>query len=658
MQSMQTLAPDAIFAGRYKIEGQLGIGGFGAVYRGQDIHMKRAVALKTLLPHLASVDGIEDRFLREATLASGLNSPHTIKFFDFGKTDDGALYIAMELLNGQELEDVLQKEGPVTPEVAVSMTLEILDSLAEAHHQNIVHRDLKPSNIFLSKVGRRTDFIKVLDFGIAKAIGDESNENQKKLTATGQTLGTPYYMAPEQILQQQDMQIGPHTDLYALGLIIIEMLTGSVAVDGNSPIEIVMVHASPNPIGIPQWIEESPLGPIVRKAIEKHPSSRYASAEEMIADLEQADLTGMIIPDDLTAARKLSYADTGQVSFAQTIADTGRSSTMNSVPRASQADAEIVPPPVEKNNSAKYVLIVLLAFLLAIGIYFLARSGSKGETPPQQAQETTAPTPAPETAAPLPATNPPPAVQDAKVIVKLQSNPAGAEVFNSKGENLGTTPFTEELVASGETETWTVKLDGYKPEEIKVDMKYGDNKIFSLSQYITIKLQSDPVGAILIDPAGVEHPTPHEIKTTSNDQTEAWTLRLEGYEDLPVTVNYKTSQDETFALKKIPPKVTIKLTSSPSGATVINAAGEELGSTPYTGQIEKTDATEKWTLKLTGYRNQVVSVSRKKDFTKSSKLRKNPRPRDPKPKDPKPKDPTPKDPPPDSSSGGSIVLPD
>ncbi|OIP42250.1 MAG: hypothetical protein AUK47_04795 [Deltaproteobacteria bacterium CG2_30_63_29] len=300
--------PGDIISDRYEILAQIGVGGFGAVYRARQIGMSRDVAIKTLLPHLCSVEGVEERFQREARLASDLASPHTIRLYDFGKTAEGMLYMAMELLKGEELEERLKRDKAISPQETKEIAIQILDSLAEAHMQGIVHRDLKPSNIYLTEVGRSKHFVKVLDFGIAKMMTTEGGD--QKLTATGQALGTPYYMAPEQI---RGKDVGAHTDIYALGLMLIEMLTGRVAVQGATPLETVLLHVNPDPIPMPDWLRQSPLGLIIASAVEKDVQRRYVSCENMIADLERIDVRDMAAGPHVGGQQQPFRPETGRL---------------------------------------------------------------------------------------------------------------------------------------------------------------------------------------------------------------------------------------------------------------------------------------------------------------------------------------------------------
>jgi len=275
----------------YRIESLLGQGGFGAVYLARQISMDRQVAIKVLVAHAMNVDEMIERFRREVMAVRNLQHPNTIRIYDFrGDREDGLLYYAMEFIKGDTLKD--EMKGPMPLERVIHILRQILKSLSEAHSFGIVHRDLKPANIMIADLHGETDFVKVVDFGIAKIVGQaEGDDDNDPLTSAGVLVGTLRYMAPEQITGQG---IGPPSDLYALALIGVEMLTGKSVFEGTGRWEVLHKQISDDPVDIPQEVITSPLGPVFQKALEKRLEKRYGAADQMLKDLDEllANVTG------------------------------------------------------------------------------------------------------------------------------------------------------------------------------------------------------------------------------------------------------------------------------------------------------------------------------------------------------------------------------
>ncbi len=280
----RSLTPGDLVAGRYRIDGLLGQGGFGAVFRASEVESGRAVALKVLLPNIAPDPAGRTRFQREAETAKILEHPNTVQMFGCGVAEDGLPYIAWELLEGRPL-DVAIAEGPMPAARVGHIVAQVLRSLEEAHDKGIVHRDIKPANIFLLDKPGEPDYVKVLDFGIAKLMPAPGGEAPAGLTRKGEAMGTPNYMAPEQVLGGT---LTPATDLYALGLTMAEMLTGKRIYEGESPIEIAERQISPDPVPLPTEVLASRLGSVIVRATKKQPAERYATAADMLSHLEEA----------------------------------------------------------------------------------------------------------------------------------------------------------------------------------------------------------------------------------------------------------------------------------------------------------------------------------------------------------------------------------
>ena len=269
-----------VVAGRYRLLGKLGEGGMGAVYRAEQISLKRIVALKVLRPELSADAGLVQRFNAEAELAGKLNHPNTVTLYDFGQDSDGALFIAMEYLEGRSLRELLHREGPLPPPRAIAICEQVCSSLGDAHARGIVHRDLKPDNVMLVQVGRRSDVVRVLDFGIAKLRDEQGDITAMPMTRAGDLLGTPQYMAPEQIRGEK---VDARTDVYVLGAMLYEMITGRLPFEGPSLMAILSKHLTEVPVPPRQRRPELALPPaleaLVMDALQKDPAARPPSME-------------------------------------------------------------------------------------------------------------------------------------------------------------------------------------------------------------------------------------------------------------------------------------------------------------------------------------------------------------------------------------------
>ncbi len=277
-----------VLGGRYEIISLLGQGGMGAVYKARQPAVKRMIALKILLKEFADNDTVVKRFHQEALAASRLTHPNTIKVFDFGQTDDGVLFMAMELLRGESLAHAISRSGPMPPKRVVHIMRQCCKSLAEAHKAGIIHRDLKPDNIFLVDIEGERDFAKVLDFGVAKLKEFEGKEGT--LTQAGMIFGTPKYMSPE---QARSGNLDSRSDVYALGIIIYEMLMGKPPFSADNPLSILISHVNEQPRRFaqfnPQLQVPTALEAVVFKALNKDREQRHATVEHMLAELDAVD---------------------------------------------------------------------------------------------------------------------------------------------------------------------------------------------------------------------------------------------------------------------------------------------------------------------------------------------------------------------------------
>ncbi len=299
----------AILQDRYRIVRHLGEGGFAQVFEAFDTNIERSVAIKFLNLHTSTTDqsasdNMMARFKREAKLAARIQHPNVVNIFDFGilGQNRNIPFIVMELLSGHDLEEQIFEKGPMSPQRALPLFVGCLEALGEAHKLGIVHKDLKPSNLFLSNPGERNESLRIVDFGIAHI----RDAREGRLTATGEILGTPQYLSPEYIEAQI---VTPAFDVYQMGLILVEALTGRPVVDENHPLRCVKVH-SMGELDLPTPLLESPLGPVIAKALHIDHTQRFADADAFADALAAVDATTLpkVGPD--TPMARLSSAGT------------------------------------------------------------------------------------------------------------------------------------------------------------------------------------------------------------------------------------------------------------------------------------------------------------------------------------------------------------
>ncbi len=273
----------------YQLLERIGQGGMGEVWRARHTMLGREAAIKLIRPE-ALGDGSGERtkvtlrrFEKEARATAALRSPHTIELYDFGLTESGTFYYAMELLEGYDLQTLVQTHGPLPPERAIHLLRQVCDSLAEAHHRGLVHRDVKPANVFTCRLGLQVDFVKVLDLGLVKgSAGEGEASSDTELTVDGAVPGSPAYMAPEAIRGQGELD--GKTDLYSLGCVAFWLLTGHRVFEGSNSLELVAAHLQDPPPSPSQQLGRplpAQLEAVVLECLAKEPDARPASAEEI-----------------------------------------------------------------------------------------------------------------------------------------------------------------------------------------------------------------------------------------------------------------------------------------------------------------------------------------------------------------------------------------
>jgi serine/threonine-protein kinase len=271
--------------GQYRIVRRIGSGAFGAVYLAEQPGVRRLAVVKVLHARLHGSHELTRRFAREAAVLAALDHHHIVRLYNFGALDDGQLFLAMEWGGDRTLAREIRTCRRLQPQRALRIAEQVCEALAEAHEHGVVHRDLKPANILLGSKGAR-DWAKVVDVGIARLVDDE-RFGAERLTAAGVLIGTPEYFAPEQAC---GLPADARADLYSLGVVLYEMLTGRLPLRGSTPADFVRAHAGEAPlpmadhgVAVPEAVERA-----VAKALEKDPARRYRSAREMRAALARA----------------------------------------------------------------------------------------------------------------------------------------------------------------------------------------------------------------------------------------------------------------------------------------------------------------------------------------------------------------------------------
>jgi serine/threonine-protein kinase len=367
----------AVLNNRFRVESKLGEGGFGSVYSGVQIATGRKVAIKLLHPEMSRDGNLVARFQREGQVLCSLRDAHTITTYDFDQTGDGTLFIAMELLQGRSLHEVFHSQAPIDWRRMLKIVGQMCSSLAEAHKLGIVHRDLKPENIYLEPRPGDDEFVKILDFGIAKVIhGDTGIGGPKsvQLTATGQTLGTLEYMSPEQLMGKE---LDGRSDVYAIGVLTYELVTGRLPFpDAVGPAALIAAQLKkvPDPPsvanprgGVPPAVDQ-----LVLTMLEKDKAKRFQTVEELREACER------ILTGEATAARgsgvhpvsavqrAVAPLPAAQAAGAVSAPEPARGAPAPATPRPAPEDTEIAAA-VPTSRTWIWVAAALLAVAAIVG---------------------------------------------------------------------------------------------------------------------------------------------------------------------------------------------------------------------------------------------------------------------------------------------------
>jgi serine/threonine-protein kinase len=505
-----------VINGRFKIVSVIARGGMGKVYKAEQAPLGRLCALKVLSP---KYEGDRDpefhkRFFLEASTAAKLSHANTVTIFDYGQDGDDLYYIAMEYIEGRTLHRALREEGPFDEKRTAHVSGQVCRSLREAHGLGVVHRDLKPGNILLCDRADERDVVKVLDFGLVKDVTGEAED----LTQAGLFMGSPKYMAPEQILGGE---ISPRTDIYSLGVMMFEMLTGKVPFDRGASVGTLMAHVNdplPPMRSINPKLQASPtMENIVNRCLEKDPARRFNSMKDLLNALKRvgnedgASLTdthesmpmARVGLDGGPTSGRPSDSPVGMGPSISThppsnsgpmqITDSGRqvspifaspsvSETLSSAPAAQQGDTDLSSVN-GANKGRTYVWGgVAVAVALGVGLVVVLSSAKPAPPPdpPHNATSATAPQPpSADTPAPPPptsATAPAPATPFIRQ-VKLDSDPSGASVSEDGREICSATPceLTWKDDAARAEHNLALKKSGYKT--LKVTIKTTEDNV-------------------------------------------------------------------------------------------------------------------------------------------------------------------------------------
>ena len=468
---------------RFRIVSVIARGGMGKVYRAEQSPLGREVALKVLNPNYSGEQDPEfhKRFFLEASICAKLTHPNTVTIFDYGRTDDDVYYIAMELLEGPTLHRALREETRFPADRTMHIARQMCRSLREAHSLGVIHRDLKPANIYLVRHGDERDFVKVLDFGLVKDL-----DKGEDLTQTGLFMGSPKYMAPEQIRGEK---VDARCDVYALGVIMFEMLTGKVPFDRPNSVNILMAHVHEQPPLMSDMAPDAQIDPmleqVVLKAMAKKPEERFSGMDELLVALKQvAQQSGLAVSRSGEMGVSSEYAIGGGSTGAfAAVRISGDASGAVPTPSGSSLTPPIAAPSDElldsspfaqqqqKKNRAMLFVVGALVLAALIGGWMALRGGDD-PIPTASTTNGTGTTGAGTTGTTV---EPPPdttmteatmvAPTEATVAVTLESTPPGAMVRVDNVE-YGPTPTTIHWsgaeAAVGREVTFQFQLDGHR----------------------------------------------------------------------------------------------------------------------------------------------------------------------------------------------------
>jgi serine/threonine-protein kinase len=490
--------------GNYRVTAKLGEGGMGIVYLAEHPVIGKKVAMKAIHPELSRNAEVVSRFVTEAKAVNQIGHEHIVDIADFGNTPDGDFYFVMEFLQGEPLADRLKRDGALPPHRAVTIATQIADALGASHGQGIIHRDLKPENVFLINRGSSRDFVKVLDFGLAKlTLGGEERVTHK--TRAGSLMGTPFYMSPEQC--EGRAEIDHRTDVYSLGVLLFEMLTGMVPFTGEGYGEIIVKHITTPPPSARGLRPELPpeLDLILYRALAKARDERFQSMGDLRDALSdpRGYATGApaaFIPDDPSGVARLAKPMTRSeidIRFGRTrLSDDGRPvSGMPSTFR--QNVGEILDELTPKKKTSKALIFLAIASLSGATITGLT---SKRQGLLRRAAPVAAAAPA----------------RPAAVRVNFNSDPGGADIIAADGKTLGRTPLSIEIPYSDSATQFTLKKAGFEDKTMYI-VPNLPSPLFATLQPVAPPKPVEAAPAPAPAPVPVKHHRTRAVRQTLDD---------------------------------------------------------------------------------------------------------------------------------------------
>jgi serine/threonine-protein kinase len=501
-----------VLSGRFEIVAPLGIGGMGRVYKAVQRPLGREVALKVLNPRYDGTKdpGFERRFFLEASMTSKLKHPNTITVHDYGRTDDGIYFIAMEYLEGDTLQKVLSQNGQLPWPRALYVAGQIARSLREAHKLGLVHRDLKPANVMLMTEGTGGDTVKVLDFGLVKSFTPEKPREDDDVDRTGLTqagvlLGSPLYMAPEQARGEAD----PRTDIYSLGILMFQTMAGRPPFVSKESIDVIVKHIREKPPELNSMVPDVPLevNALVMKCLEKEPAARFQSMDELLDAMRVAGsgqgLSGAFA-DPRTASGLIPRTSTPGMPVVKASA----TPSYTSAEQVRSHEVELGDSGARDGAKSRLPLMLGVGAVVVLGAIIGGVAAWKAMRPEVVVH------PVVEPPRPLVAVVEPPKAAPVDVRFDIGSQPSGATVTRD-GKPIGVTPFQLTVQRSG-TQPVQVELafslEGYEPRSATAQ---GLDGVVTVNQPLTKQAEAP-------------RPNVRPIKKPKNPKTDP-----DGYKDDP-----------------------------------------------------------------------------------------------------------------------------